>query len=140
MKSKLLLPATVFFLSIAGLIISVYLAFQHYAPSSGAFCDFGGRVSCSLVNNGVYSEIFGIPVALFGVFWFIVAFFFSWLALKENSKAPPLLLAWSAIGSLFVFYLIYLEFILQAVCPLCFLIQAIVFSTLVMSFIMVQKQ
>ncbi len=140
MKSKLKLRVAVLFLSIFGLIISVYLAFQHYSIAPSSFCDFGGPVSCSLINKSVYSEIFGIPVAVFGVFWFVVSFLLSWLALRKNPKAPRLLLVWSSIGALFVIYLIYLEFILHAVCPFCFLVQAIVFSTLVMSFVMVQKQ
>lgn len=134
------LPKIILFLSMAGIIISIYLSVQHYAPSSSAFCDFQEHVSCSLINNSVYSEIFGAPVALLGVLWFSVSLFISLLALRNNKRAPAVLLAWSVLGASFVFYLIYVEFILQAVCPLCLVVQTIVFSTLAVSFIMVQKQ
>ncbi len=140
MERKLQPPGIALFLSLAGIIISVFLSVQHYAPSSGAFCNFGEHFSCSLVNNSVYSEIFGIPVAFFGVLWFFVAFFLSLIALRKNPKAPALLLAWSAIGASFIFYLMYVEFVLQAACPFCLAVQAIVFSTLAMSFLMVRKQ
>ncbi len=140
MKRDIRLPAIVFFLSIAGLIISVYLSAQHYASSSYSFCDFGEHVSCSLANKSVYSEIFGIPVALLGVFWFSAAVFLSWLALRKSPKSPALLLAWSVLGASFVLYLIYVEFILQSVCPLCLVVQTIVLSILAASFIMVRKQ
>ncbi len=134
------LPKIILFLSMSGIMISVYLSVQHYVPSSGAFCDFGEHVSCSLVNNSVYSELFGIPVAFLGVLWFSVSSFISGLALKKRKKAQKFLLAWSALGASFVFYLIYVEFILRAVCPFCLVIQAMVFSILLMSLAMVQKQ
>ncbi len=140
MKSKPRLPAVTLILSFIGLVVSIYLSAQHYASSSASFCDFGEHVSCSLVNKSVYSEIFGIPVALLGVFWFAAAFFLSWLALRKTPKAPLLLLLWSLLGTAFVFYLVYLEFMLQSVCPFCFLVQIIVLSMLIMSFVIHQKQ
>ena len=69
-------------LSIIGLLTSLYLVYNHYAPpQAGSFCDFGETISCSLVNTSVYSELFGVPVALFGAVWFIIFGLLSWKAM-----------------------------------------------------------
>ncbi len=112
-------------LCVLGFITSVYLTFNHYDTSGGSFCDVGESVSCSLVNTSVYSELFSVPVALFGALWFVLLFFMAFKALK-NKKLYPLLLGWSSLGILFIIYMIIAEIILQAICPFCTIVHVIV--------------
>ena len=68
-------------LSVIGVFTMGYLTYLHYAPvpAGGSFCDIGEVFSCSVVNKSAYSEMLGIPMSAFGVFYFglvaILAFF-----------------------------------------------------------------
>ena len=70
-KTKDLLLKIMIGLNLAAFITSIYLTFNHYnILSKGAVCDGTSLFSCSLVNTSVYSELLGIPVALYGAAWF----------------------------------------------------------------------
>eukprot|EP01112_Ceratiomyxa_fruticulosa_P021351 TRINITY_DN7477_c0_g1_i2.p1 TRINITY_DN7477_c0_g1~~TRINITY_DN7477_c0_g1_i2.p1 ORF type:complete len:100 (+),score=9.21 TRINITY_DN7477_c0_g1_i2:113-412(+) len=62
--------------AIAAFLVSVYLVYGHYHTSSS--CDITPSFSCSVVNTSTYSELFGVPVAVFGVgfFHFIIILYF----------------------------------------------------------------
>src|SRR3989344_3305200 len=84
MKKKRLLKSFIV-LSLVGILISLYLVQNHYAPpSQGSFCDLGETLSCSLVNTSVFSELFHVPVALLGALWFFSLIIFSWKALSDD--------------------------------------------------------
>ncbi len=64
-------------IAMCGFVDSLYLLFHHVQVNGGyqwgpSVCDFGGVFQCSDVARSVYSEIFGIPVASFGVLYYIV--------------------------------------------------------------------
>ncbi|MAG12934.1 hypothetical protein CL630_03955 [bacterium] len=61
-------------LSIAGIIIMAYLTYLHYVPTppDGSVCDIGEGLSCDVVNKSAYSEIFGIPMSVLGILYFIL--------------------------------------------------------------------
>ena len=121
-------------LSVIGLITSIYLVKNHYENATGgSFCDFGETISCSLVNTSVYSELFNVPVALFGSIWFFILILIVWRELKKPSKREVLMLAWSIFGFLFIIYMIIAEFILKAICPLCTLVHIIVLIILILT-------
>src|SRR3989344_463689 len=60
---------TLALLALAGLGIMSYLTYIHYA-SAKSFCDISAEVSCDVVTTSIYSEIFGIPVSVLGIFYF----------------------------------------------------------------------
>ena len=67
-------------LGLAGLIVSGYLVQQHYVAISGASA-FSTPGSCPIFGNGCqtvttskYSEIVNIPVAAFGVLYYLLVF------------------------------------------------------------------
>src|SRR3989344_6709962 len=120
-------------LSIVGIVISLYLVQNHYAPpTKGSLCDFGETVSCSLVNTSVFSELFNVPVALLGALWFVSLIILSWKALS-NEKFIPVIMGWGALGILSVIYFIIAEILLQAICPACTLVHVFVVLIFVMS-------
>lgn len=138
-KSPLFLKIIIF-LSIMGLLISIYLTQNHFAPpSQGALCDFGETLSCSLVNTSVYSELWNVPVALLGAFWFIITFFLAWNALKKEIYIS-LIFGWSILGFLSVIYFVIAEIILKALCLFCTVVHIIIILILILSLILYKGQ
>ncbi len=136
MKSGDLKLNVVIILSVIGIIVSLYLVQSHFALSSaGSFCDVSDTVSCSLVNSSVYSTLLGVPVALFGVFWFLILGLMAQRAKKNKLLLSPLV-SWNILGILFVIYLIIAEIILRALCPLCTVVHVITLITFILAIIL----
>lgn len=55
--------------ALLGLGIMGYLTYIHYA-NARSFCDISAEISCDVVTASIYSEIFGVPVSLLGIFYF----------------------------------------------------------------------
>ncbi|MBS3113391.1 vitamin K epoxide reductase family protein [Candidatus Woesearchaeota archaeon] len=124
-------------LSLIGLIISIYLVFGHFADvTEGSICDISATISCSEVNTSQYSEMFNVPVAIFGVIWFIVLILMSWRALNKEGVLHIGILLWNIVGLGSVFYLIWAEFILGAICPFCTVVHIIIVTNLIISIIL----
>jgi uncharacterized membrane protein/predicted DsbA family dithiol-disulfide isomerase len=89
-----------------------------------SFCDVTNTVSCSEAYLSPWGSLFGVPVALFGLLFFVAVL---GLLLAERRAAPPVrqnipgyVFAMSAVGLVFVLYLAYgAFFVLGAVCLLC---------------------
>ena len=105
-------------LATAGLVNAGYLSWLHLSDRTALLCTEGG--GCDLVQNSVYSQIGGVPIALIGLAGY--AFILLGLAFEERLAewGPPLVLGASLIGTLYSAYLTYLElFVLHAICPYC---------------------
>jgi len=108
-------------LSTLGIITSAYLVKDHFSAQK-SFCDLGTRISCQIINKSSFAKLFNVPVAVFGVSWFLAQL---WSALKfwESDRDALVwaqtLLLWTASGVFFALYLILAEVILGAICPLC---------------------
>jgi uncharacterized membrane protein len=63
-------PLAVGGICLAGIGISIYLLIVHYQPSA-LVCSTSGVVNCSKVLTSPQSVIFGIPVPIFGLIYFI---------------------------------------------------------------------
>ena len=127
------LYATYLILSLLGFIISLYLTIQHFIESQGA-CDINAVISCSLVISSIYSEVLGVPVAVFGMLWFMALFLLAWNSYhKKSQRQDKMLRYWNYLGFLVVVYLIAAEVWLQAICPLCTLVHVIVLLSLGLS-------
>lgn len=66
-----------------GIIVAGYSLYTHFSLSS-SFCNFGEKLNCDMVNRGTYSEMFGIPIAFFG----IIAYIFQLVLAKEQITHP----------------------------------------------------
>jgi protein-disulfide isomerase/uncharacterized membrane protein len=64
-------------LFIAGALIATHLVVNHYSIINGeafdSFCKIGKFFDCNLVNGSRFSEIVGIPIATFGLTYYIFA-------------------------------------------------------------------
>ncbi|HUY52326.1 MAG TPA: vitamin K epoxide reductase family protein [Streptosporangiaceae bacterium] len=129
------LQLTTWVLAIGGLGVSTYLTIVHYDTSVSLVCSDKGLVNCAAVTTSAESIVFGIPVAVLGLafYVFMVAATSPW---AWRSKYPQL--AWARLASViigiaFVLYLIYTElFTLNAICLWCTSVHVITFLLFVL--------
>ena len=106
-------------LSAGGIAVSAISLERHYAKSTTAFCEFGQKFNCDIVNRSEYSSIMGIPVAGIGVLGYGLLLALSTLYRQRAVTLSRLLLA-SAVGLVFALYLTYVEaYVLETWCILC---------------------
>jgi uncharacterized membrane protein len=99
------------------------LTIVHYAQGQVALvCASGGLINCEQVTSSAESMVGPLPVATLGIVWFGVL-----LGLLASRLTSLFLLAWTAIGIAFVFYLIYAElFLVGAICLWCTAVHVVV--------------
>jgi uncharacterized membrane protein len=101
-------------LALAGLAISAYLTWVHYADVE-PICS--GISDCARVQASKYAELAGVPVALIGLLGY-VAILGSLAVPGENGRTLGAFLALVGFG--FSAYLTYLELaVIDAVCQWC---------------------
>jgi uncharacterized membrane protein len=85
-----------------------------------------GIGDCWTVNNSMYSEFLGIPVALFGAAAYLSILGLLWLEVRNSfwsSNSPLMLFGITLFGVLISGYLTYIEVaVIHAVCPFCVVI------------------
>jgi uncharacterized membrane protein len=108
-----------------GLAASSTAAWVHHqlitTPQFTSFCDINDTFSCANAYLSQYGYLFGVPVAVFGVLFFVgVAALLLSASSDPSSGVPGYLLAASTVGLGVVLYLAYgAFFVLKAVCVLC---------------------
>jgi uncharacterized membrane protein len=105
-------------LALVGLLIAGYLAWTRL---SGGLPVCGPLRGCETVALSPYSELFGIPVALFGLAFSAVltGLAVAWWR-RADRRALIGLYGLGLLGVLFVAYLTYLElFVIGAICVWC---------------------
>jgi uncharacterized membrane protein len=107
-------------LVILGLAVSIYMTI-YKLTSNNAMCLGSG--DCSTVNASRYSEVYGIPVAVFGVLGYLAILATLYFEnrnsfFKQNSTL--MIFGMALTGFLFTAWLIYVEVaLLKALCPFC---------------------
>lgn len=137
--AKLGLPRLIInILSIAGLLIMLYLTYLHFA-NARSFCDLSESVSCDVVTTSIYSEVFGLPVSLLGLFYFG---FVLYLALDLRRKDVFKIIFFVTLFSLIPSYYLSLTeiFFIKALCILCELSKILMLLILGITFIAVKKE
>jgi uncharacterized membrane protein/protein-disulfide isomerase len=138
--------------AILGLVTSGTSTYVHYQllqdRTYTSFCDVSSTVSCTQAYLSPYGSFAGVPVALLGLLWFVLATILASLTLKSpavrlradgaaagrapagrrpnpaeadvRDSAAGYLFVWSTIGLAVILYLAYAAFvILKEVCLLC---------------------
>jgi len=126
--------------SIIGIILSLYLTYQHYKEGKDAFCQALGG-GCDIVNKSTYSELgglltlfginieFAFPVAIVGLLGFIFNLVVAKLvrddknkrfATKNKALLLKILFAANLLGLIFAIFVTYVEYgILGVPCYYC---------------------
>jgi uncharacterized membrane protein/protein-disulfide isomerase len=128
--------------ALLGLGASVAAAYTHYQllanPSYRSFCDVSETISCTQVYMSRFSAFRGVPVAIFGALWFIVAALLgvSGLTARQSVRenVPGYLFVLSTLALAVVLYLAYASiFVLKTYCVLCLITYAAVIGLFVVS-------
>ncbi len=132
------LQLTTFVLALAGLGVSIYLTIAHFTESALLGCSESGVVNCTKVTTSPQSYVFGIPVAVLGLafYLFAAAIMSPWAWQAARREVHLLRLASVVVGIGFVLYLIYAElFIIGSICLYCTSVHAITFMLFVLTVI-----
>ncbi len=124
------LQLTTFALALAGLGVSIYLTIAHFTESALAGCSESGTINCTKVTTSPQSSVFGIPVAVLGLafFVFMAAIMSPWAWQAARREIHLLRIVSLIVGIGFVLYLIYAELlIIGAICLYCTGVHAITF-------------
>ena len=124
------LQLTTFGFALAGLGVSIYLTIAHFTESTLLGCAESGLVNCEKVTTSPQSYVFGIPVAVLGLafYLFAAAIMSPWAWRWARREVYLLRLASVVVGIGFVIYLIYAElFIIGSICLYCTSVHAITF-------------
>lgn len=107
-------------LALIGVADGVYLTVTHYLNVPVA-CPETGIINCQKVLSSQYSTIFGVPLGVFGTVFFAVE-----IVLLLYFKQKDLRVLYNGIGIGFVLYLLYIEYVLGAICIFCTLTHILV--------------
>ena len=126
---------TTLILALAGLGVSIYLTITHYSTSVTLACPDTGTINCEKVTTSPESIVFGIPVAVLGLAFFVfMVTVNNPLAWRSPLRAIHLARVFSVIAGIgFVIYLIYVElFEVNAICLWCTSVHIITFALFVL--------
>ena len=109
-------------LAAVGLAVSAYLTYEHYSASATLACPDTGAVNCVKVTSSTWSELFGVPVALLGVLYYVAVVALclpvAWRSGSRWVTRGRLLVL--AGGVMTVLYLVWAElFRIDAICLWC---------------------
>ena len=120
-------------LSVAGLLVSAYLVYEHLTSATTFACPATGTIDCVKVTTSRWSTFLGVPVSFLGLGFFVVMVL---ATLPVAWRAGPALgtvrLVLTAGGVAFAVYLVWVElFRVDAICLWCTAVHAVVLALFV---------
>ncbi len=107
-------------LAALGVLVSIYMTIFKITENPGMCLGSGG---CSVVNNSIYAQVYGIPVAVIGVGGYLAILGSLLLRVRVpffESNGAMIVFGLALVGFLFTVYLIYVETaLIHALCPFC---------------------
>lgn len=109
------------FLGLAGFFVALYLTLYKMGVFGELVCSING---CETVNMSKWSRFLGMPVAAWGVLFYVAALVIAFVSLSDRyiaSKQVSLIMVLHTLfGVLFSAWLTYLElFVIHAICIWC---------------------
>ncbi len=117
-------------------------SYVHYRlltdPGYSSFCDVNATVNCTQAYLSSYGSFLGVPVALFGVFFFTLVLLLAGVGGRSSSPArdamPAYIFAVSTVGLAFILYLGWASYVqLKTFCMLCTLTYVSVIAIFIVS-------
>lgn len=130
-------------LSLVGVAISVFSLLEKYGVTSSEFCSINGTFDCTVVNQGIYSEIFGIPVALIGILGYLFMTIAAFMKIRQPSDNGMIhfLVVASLCGLGFSLYLSGIEaFVLETWCLVCLSSQLVMLAIAILVALIFKKE
>lgn len=108
-------------LALAGIFLALYLLLYKLGMIGALTCNVG---SCETVNTSKWARFLGIPVAGWGVAWYMATFAMAVASIQGRFADSPgislALLVMTTTGLIFSAYLTWLElFVIHAICQWC---------------------
>lgn len=107
--------------ALVGVLDSIYLTVLKFSNNE-SLC-IQGIGDCWSVNTSIYSEIWGIPIALLGLVAYAAILLLLWAEQRSHliqQYADYILFGVTLIGVIYSAYLTYLEIaVIKAICPFC---------------------
>jgi uncharacterized membrane protein len=108
-------------IALVGVFVATYLAFYKAGFIGSLACGTG---SCETVQQSPWANLFGLPVAVWGVGYYLAVFALAFAGTLErwgdDRRITLALLLLTAWGVIFSGYLTYLElFVIHAICRYC---------------------
>lgn len=107
-------------LVVLGLLVSIYMTIYKYSGNDNMCLGSG---DCHTVNASRYSEVNGIPVAIFGIGGYLAILAVLYFETRNRffrDNATLMVFGMALTGFLFTVWLIYVEIaLLKAICPFC---------------------
>jgi len=117
-------------LAVVGLLVSIYLTFEHFTENATLACSIGGVVDCAKVTTSAWSTFMGVPVALLGLVFFVVVLALCLPAVWRRPEAwlDAVRLGWLTIGLGMALYLVWAElYRIHAICLWCTAVHVVTF-------------
>lgn len=128
-------------LTIIGLAVSIYMTIYKLTDNQSMCIGNGG---CSKVNSSVYAEVYGIPVAVFGIAGYAALMIMLFIENRNSflqANGTMIVFGLALIGFLFTLYLIYVEVaLIHALCPFCLTSQIAMTIFFILSVIRLVRQ
>lgn len=129
-------------ISVLGILDAGYLTYEHYTTSVGV-CPFtGGIINCTRVQNSQYAILFGVPIAVLGLVYYLAFGFVFYYTHYHKNRAVVLfaLLILSFFGCLFSSWLLYIQIALIGyLCSFCILSFVLSLVLLIMDIYLLRK-
>ncbi|MGE5138394.1 MAG: vitamin K epoxide reductase family protein [Rudaea sp.] len=118
-----------------GLLVATYLITLHYNLTPAVCLGVG---DCEIVNKSIYSELFGIPVAILGAGSYVALIVLGLAIARDVYADYARLLRFfiGVVGVAFSAYLTYIElYVLHQICPWCVFSAIIITLITILSFV-----
>jgi uncharacterized membrane protein len=128
-------------LAVLGVLVSIYMTIYKLTENPGMCLGNGG---CSVVNNSLYAEVHGVPVAVIGVGGYLLIL--GTLLLRDRlafleSSGIMIFFGLALVGFLFTVYLVYVEIaLIHALCPFCVTSQVTMTVLFILSLILLARE
>lgn len=134
---------TTWLLSLLGLGLAIYLTIAHFEGSQILACSDTGLVNCAKVTTSAQSYFLGIPVAVLGLFNFVIFSVINspWVWKLTNYWVHVARIVLAIGGMIFVLWLVYAELIIiNNICLYCTGVHIVTFALFVVLMRVVPEQ
>jgi uncharacterized membrane protein len=144
-KFALLSVMSSFGLWASSMVLVIYQELHQQLPACSASSSIF-RIDCNAVLSSPYSQIFGIPLEVFAIVYFILNLMLILMVSFGNDwiypKAMKILFGWRFLGLIIVPYLLTVELlIIKAICLYCTVMHvSIIVDFVIISYLLFYKQ
>ncbi|GAA4008770.1 hypothetical protein GCM10022247_33740 [Allokutzneria multivorans] len=129
-------PVTALVLSVLGLLVSAYMTLSHYTDQKVLVCSTNSVIDCARVTSSPQSMVFGIPVAVLGLAFFVGVCVLNLPALWRSTDQKIRLARFASVGVgiVFVAYLVAVELlVLHVICEWCTVVHVLTIALFVVT-------